>query len=53
MNVVWFGFVMSKEFRRMLAFPMMFIDGEFIPNQNIDEKIRELVKNAKYKNLNN
>ncbi|MHA1385352.1 MAG: glutaredoxin family protein [Candidatus Helarchaeota archaeon] len=35
-----------RQFRSVLAFPMMFINEEFIPNQFIDEKIRRLVSDA-------
>jgi glutaredoxin-like protein NrdH len=30
----------------LLAFPMMFVDDKFIPNEVIDEKIEELVRGA-------
>lgn len=32
------------EYRERLAFPMMFVNGEYIPNAEIDQKILELVK---------
>ncbi|MHA1378283.1 MAG: glutaredoxin family protein [Candidatus Helarchaeota archaeon] len=35
-----------RKYRSILAFPMMFVDDEFIPNQFIGEKIQELVKDA-------
>ena len=35
-----------RNYRRILAFPMMFIDDKFISNEYIDEKIQELVKNG-------
>ena len=39
--------VLKKELRQVkprLAFPMMFVDDEFIPNMEIDQKLEELVK---------
>ncbi|MFX0133619.1 MAG: glutaredoxin family protein [Candidatus Hodarchaeota archaeon] len=35
-----------REYRRILAFPMMFVNDVFIPNQDIDSKIRELIQDA-------
>ncbi|HUX98204.1 MAG TPA: glutaredoxin [Candidatus Deferrimicrobium sp.] len=29
-----------------LAFPMMFVDDEFIPNEEIDQQIEELIRGA-------
>ena len=41
--------VLKKELRQMkprLAFPMMFVDEEFIPNMEIDKKIEELIQDG-------
>ena len=35
-----------RQYRRILAFPMMFVDDEFIENQFIDQKIQDLVNDA-------
>ena len=35
-----------REYKARLAFPMMFVDDEFIPNDEIDTKIEELVKDG-------
>ncbi|NVM01801.1 MAG: glutaredoxin [Candidatus Helarchaeota archaeon] len=35
-----------RQYRRILAFPMMFVDDKFIENQYIDQKIQDLVKDA-------
>ena len=35
-----------RRYRRILAFPMMFVNGEFISNEYIDEKIQELIRNG-------
>ena len=35
-----------RQYRQILAYPMMFVDGEFVSNEFIDDKITELVADA-------
>lgn len=35
-----------REIKPRLAFPMMFVDDNFIPNMEIDQKIEELVRDG-------
>lgn len=38
--------IQLRQYRRILAFPMMFVDDVFISNENIDSKIMELIQDA-------
>ena len=35
-----------RNYKRILSYPIMVVDDEFIQNQDIDNKIKELIKNA-------